>query len=131
MPATETEALTARLLSDSALLVLVDERVTPLKPTQEPSGDYVVLQTISSDEGVMPLSGPNSGHFAEVRIEAYAGTEARAKAIIRTVKTRLHGWQDYAEGVEGCFARGDSSTDVIDRDWCVAGQSFGIRFTPS
>lgn len=131
MPATETEAITERLLVGTAAITnLVEQRVTPLKPTQEPDGDYIVLQTTSGDEGVTH-SGPNTSHWAEVRIEAYAGTEARAKAIIMAVKARLHGWQDYAEGVEGCFARGDSSTDVVDRDWVVAGQTFGIRFTPS
>lgn len=130
MPATEGAAIAARVLADAAITALIGQRFTPDKPTQEPGGDYVIYQRQSGGDGIT-LSGPETSRWAEVRIEAYATTQARAEAIINAVRTRLHGWQDYAQGVQGCFARGDCDEQVIDTNWMLAGQTFAIRFQPT
>jgi len=130
MPATEAEALTARLLGSTSVTNLVGQRVTPLKPTQEPDGDYVVLQRQSGGDGVT-LSGPHTSRWAEVRIDVYATTQASAEAIMNAVRARLNGWQDYAQGVQGCFARGDCDEVVYDTNWINAGQTFAVRFKPT
>lgn len=131
MPATEGEAIAARLLGGSGVTALVEQRVYPSKPQQEPDGDYVVYFRQAGGDPPVTLSGPGSASWREVRVEAWARTQARAEAILKAVRARLSGWSDWSAGVELCLSRGDADEQTFDANWQVSGQTFGVRFQPT
>lgn len=140
-PATPSEALAQRLLTDTALIALVDDRVFPSKPTQNTPGDYVVYFRQGGGDS-KTLGGRSGLQASEMRVECYATTSAAAEAILDAVVTRLCGrraagdlpavapWRDRANGVQGCFAQGDSDELVTDDGKQVSGQTFSLHFKP-
>lgn len=130
MAATSAEAIAARLLADGPLGALVGTRITPGTPTQEPTDDYLCFWRQSGGDGIT-LSGPRSSRGESIRVEATAATQARAEAILNAARNSLHGWQDYAAGVQGCFAQGDADEQIDAAGRFVSGQTFEIRFEPT
>ncbi len=132
-PATIGEAVAQRLLGDiGGVVALVASRVYPSKPTQEPTGNYIVYYRTAGGDGVR--LGERSGlQNYTVRVEATAETQAAAESIIDAVIARLAGppvWVDKANGVSGCFAQGDKDEDVLEDGRQVSGQSFSVWFKP-
>lgn len=137
MPATPSEAIAQRLLTDESITDLVGAAVFPSKPTQDTPGDFLVyfrqgggdVKTLGARSGLQPH---------EMRVECYAATQAAAEGLLAAVVTRLCGdrtaevavWRDRANGVHGCFAQGDSDELVTDDGKQVSGQTFSLWFKP-
>lgn len=140
-PATPSEAIAQRLLTDTAIVALVDARVFPSKPTQDTVGDYIVYFRQGGGDA-KTIAGRSGLQAHEMRVECYAGTQAVAEAILAAVVTRLCGrraygtepavavWRDRENGVHGCFAQGDSDELVTDAGEQVSGQTFSLWFKP-
>lgn len=129
---TEGEAIAQRLLADTAVSALVGIRVTPTVPTQDPPGDYVTYYRTAGGEG-RTLGGRNRLQNYSVRIEAVAGSQAAANAILTAVVDSLtprEGWRDEENGVRGCSTQGDADESVMEDNRRVAGQTFSIWFKP-
>ncbi len=128
---TEGEAIAQRLLSDTAIVQLVGQRVAPSVPTQDPTSDYIVYYRVSGGDG-RRLAGRNGLQKYDVRIECTAETQARAEAILAAVVARLtpegERWTDPANGVQGCSTSGDADEAVLEDNRRVSGQTFSIWF---
>lgn len=136
-PATPSEAIAQRLLTDATVAALVSDRVFPVKPKQDPVGPYVVyFRQGGGDSKTMSGRGGLQAH--EMRVECYAPTEAEAEAVLAACAARLAGdrgagvavWRDRGNGVQGCFAQADSDELVTDDGWMVSGQTFSLWFKP-
>lgn len=129
-PTTPAEAIAGRLTEPNTDLAgLVDTRVYPNKPTQEPSGDYVTFYRSGGGDG-STLGGANGLKSSEIRVEAVAPTQAVAESILDAVAVLLDGWRDRSIGVQGCFAVGDRDEDTQDDGRQVAGQTYSLHFKP-
>lgn len=130
-PTTSSEAIAGRLLAEDAtvLAALIDTRVFPSKPTQEPTGDYVVYYRNGGGDGVT-LNGTPRLKAYEIRVECVGETQARAEAILKAVDARLDGWRDRDIGVQGCFAVGDSDESTLEDGRQVSGQTYKLMFKP-
>lgn len=134
-PATPSEALAQRLLTDPALIALVGKAVFPSAPPQDQPGDYVVyFRQGGGDQKT--LDGPSGLQEHQMRVECYSRTQAGAEKLLAAVAARLCGnpatgaapWRDRANGVQGCFPQGDADEQVTDDNFQVSGQTFGLWF---
>lgn len=136
-PATSSEALAQRLLTGAGVTALVGTAVFPSKPTQDPPASYVVYFRQGGGD-TRTLAGRGGLQPHDIRVECYARTQADAEAILAAVAARLCGdkatatpaWRDRTNGVQGCFAQGDSDEQVTDDGWQVSGQTFSLWFKP-
>lgn len=130
-PTTPAEAFAARLTGAeaTALVALVEDRVTPGKPTQEPTGDYLTFYRSGGGDGAS-LGGANGLKSHEMRVEGVAQTQATAEAILDAANELLDGWRDRDIGVQGCFAVGDRDEATQDDGRQVAGQTYSLHFKP-
>lgn len=128
-PATPGEAIAGRLLDPAAtiLAALVAGRVYPSKPTQEPTGDYVIYYRAGGGDGAN-LSGASRLKAHEMRVEATGTTETGAEAVLDAAVALLDGWQDRSIGVQGCFGVGDRDESVLEDGRQVSGQTFRLWF---
>lgn len=133
-PTTPGEAIGGRLLGEYGapgyaddLAALVDTRVAPSKPTQEPTGDHVSFWKAGGGDG-MKLSGAVGLKQYEVRVECVSATTAGAEAILNEVVALLDGWRDRDIGVQGCFPVGDADESTLEDGRQVSGQTFSLWF---
>lgn len=130
MAATEGELIGAWLLADATVASLVETRVYPSKPTQEPDGDHLVYYRVSGGDGTT-VGGADRYTWRDVRVEAVSTTQAGAEAILKAARSCLLSKpRDLANGFQGAFARGDADEATLDDGRQVSGQTFGVRFKP-
>lgn len=127
MPNTPGEAIGTRLLSDAPLSLLVSTRISPSKPTQEPSGDYVVYYLTGGGDGINAVGRKTLQEYT-LRVEGTSATDAGAQAIRKAALATLTTWRDLTSGVQGCFAVGDADDNTLEDGRQVAGQTFRLFF---
>lgn len=133
-PATASEAFAQRLLTGDAIIALVDAKVYPTKPTQDIDGDYIVYYRTAGGDN-KTLDGRSGLQAHDIRVECYSGTSAGAVALLNAVVDRVCGsgndrWRDRDNGVQGCFAQGDSDEQILDDGTQIASQTFSLWFKP-
>lgn len=131
-PTTASEAIAGRLLGSyggdvTDLAALVDTRVYPSKPTQEPDGDHVVYYRTGGGDGTK-LGASNGLRQHEMRVECVSETAAGAEAILDAADALLSGWRDRDIGVQGCFASGDRDESTLEDGRQVSGQTYSLWF---
>ena len=131
VPRTEGEAIAQRLLTEPAVTALVGTRIYPSKPTQDPTEKYVVYYRTGGGDG-RRLAGRHGLQNYAVRVEATAGTQAEAEAILAAVRERLapvgDRWVDKTNGVHGCSTVGDADEQTLEDGRQVSGQTYSIWF---
>lgn len=130
-PRTEGEAIAQRLLAEPAVTSIVGNRVYPSKPTQDPSAAYVVYYRTGGGDG-RRLAGRNGLQNYAVRVEAVAGSQGEAEAVLKAVRDCLTpegaAWVDKGNGVHSCSTVGDADEQTLEDGRQVSGQTFGIWF---
>jgi hypothetical protein len=130
-PTTPTEAIVGRLLATAGVTSLVGVNVGPGIPTQDTVTDYVIVYR-SAGGGGMRLGSPTTLNQYSMRVDAYAGTEAKAEAILKACVVALAGWRDRTQGVQGCFPTEDADEQDTDDEgggaYRISGQTFSLWF---
>jgi hypothetical protein len=107
------EAVVARMLADSALAALIDQRLYPLVIPQDVALPAVAYQKIDS-----PKTSSHSGRsdLARSRFQfaCLAATYAGAKALASAVVDCWWGWRGTAAGVriDGSLVENDSDSEI-------------------
>lgn len=131
------EAMADRLLTDLAIRLVVDNRITPNKPMQEGVKPYIVFFKLGGG-GETDLAGERKLRVFDYRLEFHADTDAVTEALRELCLDRLCGnsrksiavWRDTTNGVQGCFPVDDADADTLDDGTQIAGQTVRLWFCP-
>lgn len=127
--ATPEEAVYAKLAGTAAVTALVSTRINPQVNTQEATFPFITFKRIGGAP-VLRLDGTQGKARYVFQIDAYAETEAGAKAVTAAVEGALFpsgGWRDVNNGVLGAFPD-DSAVDTTDDPFRVWTRLLGLWF---
>lgn len=115
------EAIRTRLLTDSTITGMVDQRVFRLRARQGTQRPFITIQQISSVPATT-LLGDAGTYFARYQVNIIHDDAAECATLAAAVKARLSGWQE----VGGSEIRSDLLNE-IDTIESTPGNESGVN----
>lgn len=111
----EEKALYAKLIADSAVTSLIDSRLYPLYPQEEPTYPFAVY-TRANTEPLYSLDGRERPFRIDIQVDVWANDYASLKAITQAIEESLDQYRGTIAGITVQLIEAGDKTDEQDQE---------------